>query len=167
MGSLGVDCVFDGFELLFCYAGLFSQYADCSSFSKAKLSFALESGYRRVLNLYEIAQSDVACLFVPEAKFDFSRFVRNPSVGYHCAISVSCVDKGGFWSFQNFGFNSDLFHSMPQVLDHSGNVGSAILSCQLFAYFVGVHPALNVQVFSEEIFLGDSKLHYYIAVLCD
>jgi len=46
MSSLGVDCVFgDGFGLLFCSSGLALQYVDCSGFSEAQLSFALEGAY--------------------------------------------------------------------------------------------------------------------------
>ena len=78
--------------LLFRSRGSSLQYADCSDFSEAQLPLAFESGYRCVLNLYGIAYGDGACLFVPEAEFDFSRFVRYPGVGYHGAVSVSCVD---------------------------------------------------------------------------
>ena len=42
MSCLGVDC---GFGLLFRSGGLILQYVDCSFFSEAQLSFALEGGY--------------------------------------------------------------------------------------------------------------------------
>ena len=64
-----------------------------------------------------VAHGNGSYLLVPEAKIDFSRFIRNNRLSHISIVSISGDDAIWLSYFQNFCLQANMVHSGPQVFD--------------------------------------------------